>query len=90
MFRGHFGSHNAHASALSTGQFYAFTTDIWNTDNAVASLLSFTAHWLTESFQQECAVLNVLSLEDSHTGLYLASKYKEMLSKWEIPRERVT
>lgn len=38
-----------------------------STDNGVASL-SFTAQWLTESFQQKSAVLNVLPLENSHTG----------------------
>ena len=53
------------------------------------SLLSFTAHWITESFERKCAVLNVLPLEESHTGEYLASKYTEMLSAWEIPIERV-
>ena len=74
---------------LITGQFYSFTTDVWTADNGVASLLSFTAHWITESFERKCAVLNVLPLEESHTGEYLASKYTEMLSAWEIPIERV-
>lgn len=80
---------NSIQNVLSTGHFYSFTTDVWSTDKCVASLLSFTTHWLTESFQQKSAVLNVLPLEESHTGLYLASKYAEMLSKWEIPLERV-
>lgn len=29
-------------SSLSMGEFYSFTTDVWSTDNGVASLLSFT------------------------------------------------
>uniref|UniRef100_A0A1X7U1V4 Uncharacterized protein n=1 Tax=Amphimedon queenslandica TaxID=400682 RepID=A0A1X7U1V4_AMPQE len=54
---------------LDYGRFYSVITDVWSADNACASLLSFTALWLTDSFQQKCAVLNDLPLEESHTGL---------------------
>ena len=62
---------------------------MWSASSAVASLLSFTAHWLTESFQRKSAVLNVLPLDDSHTGEYLAKKYKEILATWKIKQDQV-
>lgn len=34
-------------------------------------------------------ILNVLPLDDSHSGEYLAGKYQEMLSVWKIPKEKV-
>ncbi len=56
-------------------QFFSFTTDAWSSDNAVASLRSLTAHWLSESFERKSAVLNVIPL--AHTGQYLAKKYED-------------
>ena len=46
---------------------FSFTTDIWSTNVASDSLLSFTAHWITNNFQNLAAVLNVKLLEESHT-----------------------
>ena len=57
---------------------FSFTTDIWATNVASDSLLSFTAHWITNDFQRMSAVLNVKLLEESHTGVHL-SKHNEIL-----------
>ena len=59
---------------LSTEKLCGFMTDVWSADGAVASLLSFTVRWLTESFERKTAVLNVTPLDGSHTGEYLAIK----------------
>ena len=74
---------------MTAVDFFSFTTDAWSADNAVAALLSLTAHWLTESFERMSAVLNVLPLDESHTGQYLAKKYEEMLASWKIPLNEV-
>ena len=48
----------------------SFTTDIWSNNVAHRSLLSLTAHWLSDSFEKSSAVLHVTALEESHTGSY--------------------
>ena len=55
-------------SAISQACFLSFTTVAWSSERAVASLLSLTAHWLTDMFQ----------------GEYLAEVYRNMLDGWEI------
>ena len=40
-------------SLLSSVSFFSFTTDIWNTSVGNNSLLSLTAHWLTDSLKKK-------------------------------------
>ena len=48
-----------------------------------------TAHWISADFEKVSAVLHVLTLEGSHTGVYICEKFKEMLSNWNINKEHV-
>ena len=41
------------------------------------SLLSLTTHWISADVS---VVLHVLTLEGSHTGVYICEKFTEMLS----------
>ena len=51
-------------------QWFSFTSDIWSTEVSNDSLLSLTAHWLTESFEKKYAMLHAQSLPGSHTGAF--------------------
>ena len=73
----------------SVQSVFSFTTDAWSRADGGASLLSLTAHWITDSFVRKSAVLQVLPLEESHTGQNLAEKYLEMLADWEIRLDQV-
>ena len=42
---------------LAGVRFFSFTTDAWSSDDGGASLLSLTAHWLTDTFARKSAVL---------------------------------
>ena len=68
---------------------FSFTTDAWSASAGNASLLSVTAHWLTENFVKKSAVLHVQPLVDSHTGEYLTEVYKKMLDRWGISHNQV-
>ena len=70
-------------------QWFSFTSDIWSTGISNDSLLSLTAHWLTESFERMQAMLHAQSIPGSHTGALILSKYKAMLDKWGIRHEQV-
>ena len=65
---------------LRNAKHFSFTTDIWSTNVSSDSLLSFTAHWITNDFQRLSAVLNVKLLEGSHTGAHLCGQYSEILN----------
>ena len=67
----------------------SFTTDTWSASAGSCSLLSLTAHWLTELFAKRSAVLHVQPLQESHTGEYLGVVYKRMLDHWEISTDKV-
>ena len=68
---------------LSTAAWISFTTDVWTNPSKTCSLLSFTGHFLEGPVRRK-VVLSAMPLEDDHTGVYLASKLKEAISKWEI------
>ena len=67
----------------------SFTTDIWSCSVNNTSLLSLTAHWISDSFEKRSAVLHAQSLEMAHTGEYIASCISTMLEKWNISHDRV-
>ena len=69
--------------------WFSFTTDIWSTEVSNDSLLSLTAHWLTDSFEHKSAVLHAQPMYHAHTGEYICEQYKQMLARWEIKNEQV-
>ena len=74
---------------LTYVEYFSFTTDIWSTDISHDSLLSLTAHWLTDSFVRKSAVLHARSFPGSHTGENIARMYEGMLNEWSIKKEQV-
>ena len=66
--------------------YFSFTTDIWISHN---SLLSLTAHWITNSFVKKSAVLYAKSFPSSHTEENIAAMYDKKLKEWSIKKEQV-
>ena len=81
--------HDSISTKLCDINNFSFTTDIWSTNVASDSLLSFTAHWITNDFQRMSAVLNVKLLEGSHTGVHLSEQYNEILLNRNIEKNQV-
>ena len=69
--------------------FFSFTTDIWTTNVSNESLLSLTAHWITETFEQKAAMLHAQRIDGSHTGPCIAEKTTGMLRSWDISHDQV-
>ena len=67
----------------------SFTTDIWSTAVNFDSLLSLTAHLVTDSFERKSAILSVNPFDGSHTGENMAAKFDEMFHLWEINKDQV-
>lgn len=53
---------------LKTFLKLSFTTDVWSEPSANVSLLSLTAHGITEDFTRMKIVLKYCSLHGRHTG----------------------
>ena len=60
----------------------SFSSDLWSTTVSVNSLISLTAHWLTESFDKKHAVLHALAVDSSHTSEQIRKNFEEMFNKW--------
>lgn len=68
----------------------AFTTDIWSDSCSGVSLISFTCHGITKSFDRKMIALKSEVFNDGrHTGENIAIKLETMLSLWEISKEKV-
>ena len=57
---------------LASARFISFTTDSWTTSQCTDSLLSITAHWITNSWDRQSAVIAACPIEGSHTAENLA------------------
>ncbi len=75
--------------AIAGVQWFSFTTDIWSTEVSNDSLLSLTAHWLTDSFKPQSAVLHAQTFPGAHTGEMICGRYTEMLKGWGIKKEQL-
>ena len=51
---------------LEVVKYLSFTTDVWSSNVSSDSLLSLTAHWVSDDFQLISAVLQAKSLEEWH------------------------
>ena len=67
----------------------SFTSDLWSTTLSVSSLISLTAHWLTETFERKRAILHAESFDDTHTGNHIREKLTWMFDQWEIHKDRI-
>ena len=80
--------HDSISTKLCDINDFSFTPDIWSTNVASDLLLSFTAHWITNDFQEMSAVLNLKLLEGSHTGVHLCNQYNDILLNWNMRKAR--
>lgn len=67
----------------------SFTSDLWSTTVSVNSLMSLTAHWLTEAFDRKRAILHVQPFDGSHTGDQIRMKFEEMFNTWKIKEDQI-
>lgn len=77
------------AEMLVDVPYLSLTTDIWSSSSAQESLISLTAHWVTQEFNRVSAVLHAHRFEGSHTGEYICEKLEDMLKNWGINKTRV-
>lgn len=62
----------------------SFTSDIWSDPSASVSLLSLTAHGITEDFRKVNIILKCEPIEGSHTGAVISEKLMIMLNEWDL------
>ena len=67
---------------LEEMHYVSLTTDIWSSDVNSNSLLSVTTHWVDDNWQPLSAVLQAHSLEERHTGEYIAMKISNEYYEW--------
>ena len=68
---------------LDEHEYVSCTTDIWSTPSQ-DSLLSFTAHFLTPTFERKQVILQAVKLNESHTGADIATLINSCIQYWKI------
>ena len=75
--------------SLTNVESFSFTTDIWSSEISNDSMISLTAHWITDAFIRKSAVLHVQSFPDSHTGENICAMFDDMFERWKIKKENI-
>ena len=73
---------------VTEAEFLSFTSDIWSCDKSKYSFLSITAHWITDDFEPQNAVLRARHMGKSHTGVYISDILQEVFREFSINAER--
>ena len=60
----------------------SFTTDVWSEPSANVSLLSLTAHGITDNYERVSVILKCKQLEGRHTGEIIANNLNNILKDW--------
>lgn len=68
---------------------FSFTTDIWTSNVSLMSMLSLTAQWVDEDFQQHQVLLHCQEMPGSHSAANLTTTFDTMLQRWNIDKTRV-
>lgn len=59
----------------------SFTTDIWTSNVSLMSMLSLTAQWVNEEFEQQQVLLHCQEMPGSHTAANLTATFDTMLQR---------
>jgi hypothetical protein len=69
---------------LASARYISFTTDSWTTSQCTDSLLSITAHRITDSRERRAAVIAACPIDGSHTADNIAGIVNSLQTKWNI------
>ena len=73
---------------LQAASYIALTSDVW-TSLATQSYISATAHFITSEWELSSCVLQTLHFPESHTGVHISEKLKEICSNFNVPYGKV-
>ena len=73
---------------LQAASYIALTSDVW-TSLATQSYISATAHFITSEWELSSCVLQTLHFPESHTGVHISEKLKEICSNFNVPYDKV-
>jgi len=69
---------------LASARFVSSTTDSRTTSQCTDSFRSITAHWITDSWDRQSAVVAAGPIARSHTAQNLAGIVASLLEKWNV------
>ena len=73
---------------LQSASYIALTSDVW-TSLATQSYISATAHFVTSEWELNSCVLQTLHFPESHTGVHVSEKLKEICSNFSVSYDKV-
>ena len=65
---------------------FSITTDMW-TSRTKHSYTALTVHYLNNSFELCCHMLDTKEFQEEHTGIQIAAELKEILESWGLSEE---
>ena len=68
---------------IEAHNFVALTSDIWSS-HGHDSVISFTAHFITDKFTRDHCLLQASKFNERHTGDNIATMYSDCVSEWKI------
>ena len=79
--------HEKVAELIRDVHFVSFTTDAWTTSVSSESLISWTGHWIDDSWTRHSAILQTSHMPGSHTAENIKNKFEEMLTSFSLEQK---
>ncbi|KAL0811965.1 hypothetical protein ABMA28_009363 [Loxostege sticticalis] len=74
---------------IAPAEYISFTTDLWTCQVNKLCFMSCTAHWLSEDYELNHAVLNMKVFPESHTAENIKNCLRDCISDWDISVTKV-
>ena len=75
---------------LATAEFICLTSDIWTAPKCNDAFISFTAHMLTDKFEDYCFIIGCKHFPESHTGVHINEYIGLILKQAGIPKSKIS
>ena len=74
---------------VNSAKYISLTSDVWTASTNGTPFLSLTGHWLSETFEQQMAVLRVVPFQGSHTAQRISEELLKAIGTYDLAKSKI-
>jgi len=74
---------------VNSAKYISLTSDVWTASTNGTPFFSLTGHWLSETFEQQMAVLRVVPFQGSHTAQRISEELLKAIGTYDLAKSKI-